>query len=224
MHPYLVTRLELADAPDAEMPDAAFSQLNMADAEMADADDAGSNNHPARPADMRHHDMRHLPPHPLHHATHCFTYTARSVAVEPRFMLFLHHLREAVERRDDRQIEFQLRRILKLTFFVDEADLEIGAADAWANVDMRLQALRGGNDPGMLGPYEAAFASPAGRHRVRDLPRGHLRPYRGRVGVLELPRRPVPAEQGWVPVLRLRPRRLLRFGCRGVRLVRRGHL
>jgi hypothetical protein len=69
-----------------------------------------------------------------------------------------------------------LTRILKLTFKLTlfEADplVEIGAADAWANVVPRLQSLRGANDPGMLGPYEAVFATPSGRVRVR-LPAVH---------------------------------------------------
>jgi hypothetical protein len=69
-------------------------------------------------------------------------------------------------------VEFQLRRIMGITFVVDDAAADqIGErnrlADAWANVSLEAQALRGRNDPGMLGPYEAAFASPDGRHRVR---------------------------------------------------------
>jgi hypothetical protein len=143
MHPYLVTRHEMPDAPDA-----AFSR---ADVEMADVEMADAYHQPARPD-----------PPPLG-----FHYTARAVAMETPFMILLHHLRAAVERRDARQIEFQLRRILALTFLVPDADR---AATAWPNVDLPLRALRG-DAPG---PYEFACASPDGRHLVRvRLPAAH---------------------------------------------------
>jgi hypothetical protein len=158
MNQYLVTGhngdMEMADAemPDAEMADAFIQRFN----ELA-VDGNGSNN-------RSNNDINRV---------NCarvlgFQFTARSLAAKgPRFALCFHHLREAFDRDEHRHIEFQLHRLMRLVFELDDRDPANISRDEWANLGFRVERIENLNVEGLPNGFDTTFRSFDGRHGVR---------------------------------------------------------
>jgi hypothetical protein len=143
MNPYLVTRLH-------------------GDVEMADAE--GSNNHDSsNDSSDDFSDDENTRDRILN-----FDFTARPLAFQgPQFALVLHHLREAFERDERRQIEFQLHHMMLLVFELDDTDPANISRDEWANLGFREEHIENLNVAGLANGVDATFRSLDGSHAVR---------------------------------------------------------
>ena len=97
-----------------------------------------------------------------------WVFTARSLALQgPRFALFFHHLCEAFDRDEHRQIEFQVHRLLPLVFELDDDDPVNISRDEWANLSFQLQRVENLHVEGLPNGFDATFRSADGSHAVR---------------------------------------------------------
>jgi len=101
-----------------------------------------------------------------------WTFTASSLASQgPEFQVLFHHLREAFNRQDNRDIEFQLHRLMPVVFELNDDDAVNISRDEFSNLNFRLQSVRDlrGEGPldGVNNGFDATLRTADGMHAVR---------------------------------------------------------
>lgn len=148
MNPYIV--IVSSNHEDVEMPNHENVEMpNHEDEEMPDADSDETDDENTRDRILN------------------WVFTARSVALQnPPFMMIFHLLREAFDRNEQRQMEFQLHRLLPLVFELDDDPVNISRAE-WANLSLQLQGVENLDVEGLPNGFDATFRSADRSHAVR---------------------------------------------------------
>jgi len=173
MNPYTVS---LVTRSDVEMPDA--------------YDDNSNNNHISDSEGSDYFEEDDTRERILN-----WTFTASSMALQgARFQLCLHHLREALNRQENRYIEFQVHRLIPMVFELNDDDPVNISHDEFRNLDFRLRQVRllRGEGPlqGINNGFDVMLETADGMHAVRVQLPIYARPRDGFRALVDAPAGP----------------------------------